>query len=311
MLSRGESRPIVVAGAHLQSLFLRAERIPREGETVLGSGFEEPEDGGKATNQAVAVAKLGTPVRLVSVVGTDERGRRWRTTLADYGIDTRYLREVEGSTDVGFVILPPSGVPAIVSSADLSQRLDDAFVTGCGEAFADASVVVCQFEAPQSCAVGSFRLARAAGALTVLNPAPALEFDPRLAGLVDVLVPNEHEAAALAGSPAHPHDLAERLCALHGCAVLVTAGSHGCYAADPEGRRFHIPAPPARVIDTTGAGDAFVGALAVSLREERNLERAAAFATRAASLSVGRPGTMPSYPTRDELPATPALPVGR
>jgi ribokinase len=286
----------------VQSLFLRVDAVPREGETVLGSGYEEPEDGGKATNQAVAIAKLGAPVRLFTVLGTDERGRRWRGIFEGYGIDTRWVEEAEGATDVGFVMLPPSGIPAIVTASELSLLLDESLVLRSAEAFRDAAVAVCQFEAPQSCAIASFRLAREAGATTVLNPAPAQELDPELAGLVDVLVPNEHEAAVLAGSDAHPRELAERLCERYSCAVVVTAGADGCYCATSEGLRLHIPAPPSiSVVDTTGAGDAFVGALAVGFSEGCDLAAAAAFATDAASLSVGRPGTMPSYPSRAEL----------
>jgi ribokinase len=296
--------PIVVAGAHGQSLFLRVDAVPREGETVLGSGFDEPEDGGKATNQAVAIAKLGVPARFVTVVGTDERGRRWRGIMERYGIDTRYVREVEGATDVGFVMLPPSGIPAIATSCELSLLLDDALVRSCADAYSDAAVVICQFEAPQSCAAESFRLARAAGAITILNPAPAQALDDELLDLVDVLVPNQHEAALLDGAATDPSDLSARLRARYGCAVVVTAGAGGCYCADPMGLRAHFPAPALEVTDTTGAGDAFVGALAVGLREGNDLGTAAAFATQAASLSVTRPGTMPSYPTRTELPPT-------
>jgi ribokinase len=293
-----------VAGAHGQSLFLRVDAVPREGETILGTGYDEPEDGGKATNQAVAIAKLGVPVRLVTVVGADDRGRRWQQILDRYGIDTHYVREVDGATDVGFVMLPPSGIPAIATSCELSLQLDDALVRSCADAYSDAAVVVCQFEAPQSCALESFRLARSTGAITILNPAPAQALDEELVGLVDVLVPNHHEAAVLDGSAADPTDLSARLCTRYGCAVVVTAGADGCYCADPTGLRAHFPAPSAEVEDTTGAGDAFVGALAVSLRDGHALGTSAAFATEAASLSVARPGTMPSYPTRGELPTT-------
>jgi ribokinase len=300
------SRPIVVAGAHVQSLFLKVDAVPREGETVLGSGFDEPEDGGKATNQAVAVAKLGAPVRLVTVLGTDERGRRWRRIFDAYGIDTRFVEEADGATDVGFVMLPSSGIPAIVTSCELSLLLDGALVERCVEAFRDAAVVVCQFEAPQSYVAASFRLARSVGATTVLNPAPAQELAAELDGLVDILVPNEHEAAVLAGSAASPLELADRLCVQHGCAVVVTAGADGCYCASPEGLRARVPAPAVDAADTTGAGDAFVGALAVSLRDGRDLAAAAVFATQAASFSVTRPGTMPSYPTGVELLSGPS-----
>jgi ribokinase len=163
-------------------------------------------------------------------------------------------------------------------------------------------VVVCQLEAPQSCAIASFRIARAAGAATILNPAPADELEPELVALTDVLVPNELEAAALAGADGPPGELAAALHRRHGCAVIVTAGADGCHVADA-GACTHLPAPTVEVADTTGAGDAFVGALAVQLRAGADLTTAAGFALRVASLSVTRPGTMPSYPSGDELSA--------
>src|SRR5207245_11001453 len=140
-----------------------------------------------------------------------ERGRRWRGILEGYGIDTRHVREVEGPTDVGFVMLPPSGIPAIATSCELSLLLDGALVRSCAAAYSDAAVVVCQFEAPQACAAESFRLARAAGATTILNPAPAQALEDELVDLVDVLVPNQHEAALLAGTE-DPPALTARLC---------------------------------------------------------------------------------------------------
>jgi ribokinase len=293
--------PVVIAGSHGQSLFLRVDSVPREGETVLAVGFEEPEDGGKASNQAVAAAKLGVPVRLVTLVGNDERGRRWRGILERYGIDMSYLLEADGATDVGFVMLPPSGIPAIASSRDLSISLDDEAVTSVAQAFADASVVVCQLEAPQSCAIASFRLARAVGATTILNPAPAAELDPELISLTDVLVPNEHEAAALEGSPASPARLAAQLASRYDCTVIVTAGALGCFVESAAISGLHCPAPVVPTIDTTGAGDAFVAALACRLRAGDDVGRASAFAVVVSSISVTRPGTMPSYPTAAEL----------
>ncbi|HUY45675.1 MAG TPA: PfkB family carbohydrate kinase [Streptosporangiaceae bacterium] len=120
--------PVVVAGAHGQSLLLRVDSVPREGETVLAAGFEEPEDGGKATNQAVAAAKLGAPVRLVTLLGNDERGRRWRRTLERHAIDVRFLLEASGATDVGFVMLPPNRIPA----SGLARRFGCAVVVTAG-----------------------------------------------------------------------------------------------------------------------------------------------------------------------------------
>jgi ribokinase len=295
--------PVVVAGAHGQSLLLQVDSVPREGETVLAVGFEEPEDGGKATNQAVAAAKLGAAVRLVTLLGNDGRGLRWRRILAGYGIDTGYVMEAAGPTDVGFVMLPPSRVPAIASSRDLSIALDGDMVRSVAGAFDGASVVVCQLEAPQSCALASFRAARAAGALTILNPAPAAELDPELVSLTDILVPNELEAAAIDGSRASPDVLASRLCARLKCVVAVTAGERGCFVAVPDAQCWHCPAPAVSPADTTGAGDAFVGALACRLRAGDDMHAAVEFAVAVASISVAGAGTIPSYPTSYDVAA--------
>src|SRR6476646_3271505 len=108
--------PIVVVGAHVQGLFMRVAHVAAEGESALGWDYAEPEDGGKATNQAVAAARLGAPVALVSVVGSDERGRRVLDYLDREGVNTRWVTVVDGATDVGFVMLPPSKVPAIASA---------------------------------------------------------------------------------------------------------------------------------------------------------------------------------------------------
>ena len=203
--------PITVVGAHVGGLLMQVDAVPREGETVLGHSFEEPEDGGKATNQAVAAARLGAPTRVLTLLGDDERGDRWLAALARYGVDTRFVLRAAGPTDVGVVLLPPSRVPAIVSSIALSAELDGAAVASAAGALADASVVLCQLEAPPSCALAAFALAREAGARTVLNPAPAVPLDPALLALTDVLVPNEHEAAVLAGVDEPPAALASAL----------------------------------------------------------------------------------------------------
>ena len=180
-----------------------------------------------------------------------------------------------------------------------------------GEAFAGAAVAVCQFEAPQSCAAASFALARDAGALTILNPAPAGALDPELVELTDVLVPNEHEAAALAGADAEPPALAETLAARLGRAIVVTAGAAGAYVATPGAAVRHVPARAVAAADTTGAGDAFVGALASRLRAGDALADAAAYAARAATISVERDGTMPAYPTAHEMAAADLRPSRR
>jgi ribokinase len=303
-MADGEPGPIVVVGTHVAGLLLRVESVPREGESVLAASFEEPEDGGKATNQAVAAARLGAPTRLVTLLGDDERGDRWLAVFERDGLDTRHVLRAAGATDVGVVLLPPSGIPAIASAVALSQALDAAAVERAASALRDASVVLCQLEAPPSCAEAAFRLGRAAGARTILNPAPAAPLDDGLLALTDVLVPNEHEAAALAGCDGAPGALAAALAERWpATAIIVTAGDDGCHVAEPGRGVVHLPAPRVAVVDTTGAGDAFVAALGVRLRVGAPLLEAASYAVRAAALSVTRAGTMPAYATAGEVAA--------
>jgi ribokinase len=294
--------PVVVVGAHVQGLFLQVDAVPREGESVIGWGFEEPLDGGKSSNQAVAAARLRAPTVFVSVVGSDERGRRAVEFFREQGIDTRFCFQVDGPTDVGFVLLPPSRIPAIASALERNRELDARMVERAAEAIRGAAVVACALEALQEAAVAAFRMARAASVRTVLNPAPAAELAPELVELTDVLVPNEHEAAALAGGDAPPGDLAAQLVErLPVSAVVVTAGGAGAYVATGDSVE-HVGAPAVQAVDTTGAGDAFVGALAVRLREGDALATAVAFAVRAASVSVTRPGTMTAFAAPNDVP---------
>jgi ribokinase len=284
---------------------LRVQAIPREGESVLGYAYEEPEDGGKGSNQAVAAAKLGAPVALVTLVGNDERGRRALHVFTEHGIDTTFVTEVDGPTDVGFVLLPPSRIPAIATAIERSRGLNRGMVELATPVIESAAIVVSQLEAPQEAAIAAFEIARAAGVRTILNPAPAEPLEPALLEATDILVPNEHEAAALAGMDGDGGRLARELAhALAVPAVIVTAGSAGAFVA-AEGSVAHMAAPFCEVVDTTGAGDAFVGALAARLWAGADLHEAAAFAVRAASLSVTRPGTMGAFATADDC-ATPA-----
>jgi ribokinase len=298
----GDSAPVVVVGAHVQGLFLEVDSVPREGETVLGSSFEEPLDGGKSTNQAVAAARLGAPTALVTVVGNDARGDRALEFFAGEGIDVRSCFRVGDVTDVGIVLLPPSRVPAIVTVLDRNRELDAARVLEAAELIRAASIVVCALEAPQEAALAAFTLAREAGARTILNPAPAADLDSDLVTLTDVLVPNEHEAAHLVGHGGSPADLAHSLAhELPVAVVVVTAGDAGAFVADGRDEVVHLPAPTVNAVDTTGAGDAFIGAFASRLQRGETTVAAAAFGVAAASVSVTRPGTMDAFPRADEV----------
>lgn len=301
---------VLVAGAHAQGLFMRVEHAPREGETVLGWDYDEPADGGKATNQAIAAARLGAPVALLTVVGDDPRGKRLLSCLKDERIDSRWVCVAPNRrTDVGFVMLPPSGIPVLTTASELSREIDAKFVRDAAAAFVAARVVVCQFESPDSGVAEAFRIARETGATTILNPAPFRQIDAELLALVDVLVMNEHEAAAWLGAEHLPEDLAAAIDARSStCDVIVTLGSRGAVLVQRDRETFSVPAATVTATDTTGAGDALVGAVAASIQAGTPLRDAVQLGVRAATASVRRPGSFPSYPTADELTPPRAVP---
>jgi ribokinase len=280
---------------------MHVERVPREGESVRGWGALMPVDGGKVANAAVAAARLGASVRLITVVGTDARSDWWLAYFEREGVDTTGVIRAEATMDVGPVLLPPSGIPAIVSVSDLSARLDASVVASRAELITDASVVVCALESPADGVREAFRIAHARGAVTVLNASPAAPLAAELAAETDVLVVNEEEARFLAGAPSAEVAAVELARVLGPRAVIVTAGALGAFLAERGASVARIPAPAVEVVDTTGAGDAFVGALAARIREGLRLAEAVPFAVRAASLSCTRPFTMPSFPTQAEL----------
>jgi ribokinase len=288
----------------MQALFMNVERIPREGESVVGWGYHESIDGGKVANVAVAAARLGAPAALVSAIGTDERSRWWRRYFEEAGVDTSGLIEFEGPMDIGPVLLPPSKVPALVSVVDLGLRLTAEIVATAAALIGRAAVVVCALESPQDGATAAFRIGRASGAATILNASPAAALDPALLALSDVIVVNEHEGEALAGRPASPGSMAAELRRTCGVDQLVlTAGAAGAYLAGPDSEVVHVPALPiVNLVDTTGAGDAFLGALAVGVRGGSSLADTLPFAVRAASVACTRESTMTAFPTLSEVP---------
>lgn len=296
------SGPIVVAGAHVQGLTMHVAQIPSAGESVLGHGFAEPVDGGKATNQAVCAARLGAGVRFVTVLGDDERGKRWHDFLVSEHVDMRWVVTSDRPTDVGFVLIGGNGIPAIATALDANAELSASFFADRADALDGASAVVCQLEASPDFARAAFQLARARHVMTVLNPSPAQMPPADLVGLTDVLVPNEHEAAYLAGRDGRPRELARML---HGAwpqsCVILTAGEAGVFVCDCDGAELTVAAPTVTVADTTGAGDAFLGALAARLQGGDALSEAIEAAVIVASHSVTRTGSIPSYGTPDEV----------
>ena len=297
---------IVVAGSLNMDLVGVAARIPSPGETVLGREFFQAA-GGKGGNQAYAAARLGGSASMLGRVGSDDYGRVLRANLEAAGCDASQVKAAPGSSGVGLILVDDAGQNSILVAPGANTLYTAAEFEEDAQALAGAGLLLLQLEIPIETVTAAAAAGRRAGAKVILDPAPAPQgLSAELCRLVDILTPNEVEAAQLAGVVAERLSLAEaetiaiRLLATGVGAVIVKLGPQGCLVAD--GRSMsRIAAPAVEAVDTTAAGDVFNGALAVALAEQAALADACRFAVHAAALSVTRIGAQPSMPLRDEV----------
>lgn len=290
---------IAVVGSLNQDLVVPAPHHPVPGETVLGGDLAR-HPGGKGANQAVAAARLGAAVTMVGRVGDDPAGGALRSALGEAGVDTRHVTVTGGApTGHALITVDPGGENTIVVSPGANARLGAADCEGAAELLRSASVTVLQQEVPDEANHAAVRLA---GGTVLYNPAPAVAGAVVPPG-VDLLVPNRTELAALTGRPVPgtTEEVAAAARELTGAgAVAVTLGGDGVLLV--EGRaHLHVPACRVPAVDTTAAGDAFCGALAVALAEGDGLERAVRWACAAAAVSTTRRGAQPSLARRPEV----------
>jgi ribokinase len=288
-------------------LIAYAQRLPAPGETVMGTRFQTGY-GGKGANQAVAAARLGASVAMVARVGGDVFGADMLSNFSAQGIDITHVTRTEGvSSGVAPIAVDEAGRNAIIVVAGANALLTPADVDAAAAAIRGARALLCQFEVPLETSLRALAIARAAGVLTILNPAPAPASLPdALLEASDLVCPNESEASAITGIPVTDAASAERagraLLARGARAVIVTLGAAGClYVSASE--TWRAPAPVVTAVDTTGAGDCFLGSLAFYLARGAGLRDAATRASAVAALSVQRPGTQTSYPRAADLPA--------
>ncbi|WP_330238386.1 ribokinase [Streptomyces sp. NBC_00525] len=288
---------VAVLGSTNMDLVAYVDRAPERGRTVTGREFRTI-PGGKGANQAVAAARAGGDVLMIGVVGDDEYGVRMRENLEHSGVDTDLLHTVEGPSGTAHIVVDATGANSIVVVPGANGTMT---ALGPGEmaAIAESDLLLLQLELPLSAVIEGARAGHAQGVRTVLTPSPVRELPAELLDHIDLLVPNEHEAAELSGYD-DPHAAAEILLA-QVPAVLITLGSKGCLYADRAGRATLFPAPEVTAVDTTGAGDTFVGTLAVALGEGRPVPQAIAWASAAAALCVQKPGASVSMPYRSEI----------
>ena len=321
---------VVVVGSVNVDLVVVASRLPGPGQTVTG-GDVARHHGGKGGNQAVAAARLGADVAFVGAVGDDDFGVAARAALVTEGIDVTHLLVAPRPTGVALIVVDEQAENLIAVAPGANAAPTPASVTAALLALAigPGDVVLVSCEIPPEAIRAALAAARAAGATSVLNPAPADRLDPATIVLADVLTPNEGELALLAGGvtgrpgagadadaattdeqpaatagAADVEGLARRLLARDaGRAVVVTLGAAGALAVPADGQALAIPALHVVPVDTTGAGDAFNGALAAGLGAGLPLNAAARQAVAAAGLSTMRPGARGGMPTAAELAA--------
>ena len=304
--THGVEASIVVVGSVNTDLTLRCRHLPLPGQTVLGLGLRTV-TGGKGANQAVAAARLGARVSFVGCVGDDDFGRRARAVLSADGIDTTHLRTVpDTATGVAMIMVESSGQNSIALDSGANAALSAEQVSVAAATIQRAALLVCQLESPLPAVTRAIELAHAAGVPVLLNPAPAQQLPPELLAQVTVIVSNETETAELTGlSQSARFDVAEaamRLRKLGPPTVIVTLGADGAHVVDDRGHR-RIPAVAVQAVDSTGAGDTFIGAFVAALFSGADLFDAVDFAQRAAALSVTRAGAIDSMPLLAELTA--------
>jgi ribokinase len=295
----GGNGHIVVVGSINMDLVVRAPHLPQPGETIIGSDFKTF-PGGKGANQAVAAARLGGRVKMIGRVGDDAFGAQLLQTLRDNRIDTTFVqRDAAAPSGVALITVEEAGQNTIVVASGANARVTPADVEAAAAAFDGASVLLLQLECPLPAARHAIEVARQQQVRVILNPAPSQPLDAPLLSQVDYLVPNQIELALLTRADSLEEGVS-RLRALGVKQVVVTLGGDGAAVFDDD-QAFQLPPYQVNVVDTTAAGDAFVGGFAVALVEGKSTRAAAEWGNAAGALAVTRAGAQPSLPTRAEL----------
>lgn len=296
---------VAILGIFVADLAFRAGRMPGIGETIAGSGFKMG-PGGKGSNQAVAAARVGASVTFISKIGRDEFGANALATWKKEGITPRVVEMADEPTGAAFIYVnDTNGDNAIIVVPGAAATITPKDVDAAADAIRNSAVFITQLEQPVEAAQRGLAIAREAGAITIFNPAPAERFDDALYGLCDYVTPNESESSLLTGiavkTVADARKAGDVLLAKGAGTALITLGEAGALLHS-RSQSVLVPAFKAGpVVETTGAGDAFNGGFAAALAEGASPVEAARFGAAVAGISVTRPGTAPSMPSRPEV----------
>lgn len=284
-------------------LVATAERLPDMGETVFGKTFTSF-PGGKGANQAVAAAKLGAAVTMVGCIGEDGFAGELLQSLSAANIDTSFVRSTADSTGTALITVGNSGSNTIVVIPGANNQCGKEDVDQALASFHYPGIMIVQHEVPMDTVEYAIKAAKQQGWTVILNPAPARPVSGEILGMVDIVTPNETEASVLTDSSVKSHEdavaAASKLMTTGVKTVVVTLGSKGALCCTPD-RTVDIPAYPVEAVDTTAAGDAYTGALATALAEEKSLVESLKFAAAAAALAVTKAGAQPAMPLRREV----------
>lgn len=298
---------IAILGVFVADTAYRADRPPRMGETIMGNSFKLG-PGGKGSNQAVAAARAGGETHFISKLGKDAFADLAFSIWEDAGVRPAVSQHEDSYTGAAYIYIEEAtGNNAIIICPGVAGTISVADVEARANLITEASVFVTQLEQPMAAAHRALEIARSAGVRTILNPAPAAEVPREMLALCDIVTPNESEAEEITGLPVasveDAHRAAQAFLDMGVGAAVITLGENGALYVDRHTRE-HVPTFAAgQVVETTGAGDAFNGGLAVALAEGRSPVDAVRFGCATAAISVTRPGTAPSMPNRDEIDA--------
>lgn len=297
---------VVVIGSHVQGMFMRVPHFPVADETVLAFDFREALDGGKGSHQAIACARLGLPTHFLGSVGRDRFGTIGASWMIESGVNLAHLKWNDHvATGCGFVMIDPQGIPAITTAMGANMEFRPADVDDASGLIAKAKLAVITFEIPIETALYAGKVAKNAGAFTILTPGPAEPIARNAFEAIDLLIPNVGEAQRLLGrSPAGSPDLkalAEELLAHSGAAqVIITLGELGSYVFSG-GKETRVPVVKVEVEDTPGAGDAFTAGVTFGLFHGATLTDAARFGSLVAAHAVTFKESLPGFGTLAEI----------